>query len=106
MPVSCGAHRATVQPQMCMLAWRPQRSFPPSWPRLLQRGVDTLPCWQERYEKPRKAANTAMMAAMDTLRLLFSADAPVLAGARSLGLGALQSLPPVKNRIMQYAMGL
>jgi 2-polyprenyl-6-methoxyphenol hydroxylase-like FAD-dependent oxidoreductase len=75
-------------------------------PQLLQQSVDTFLCCQERYEKPRKAANTSMMAAMDTLRLLFSADAPLLAGARSLGLGALQSLPPVKNRIMQYAMGL
>ena len=47
-----------------------------------------------------------MMGALDSLRLLFSADAPAAAGVRSLGLGALQALPPVKNRIMRYAMGM
>ena len=60
---------------------------------------------QEMYERPRQQANTAMMAALDSLKRVFAPQQGVLATVRGLGLDLLNAAPPLKNRIMSYAMG-
>lgn len=46
-----------------------------------------------------------MMGALDALGRMFKPQAGPLAAVRSLGLDALNAAPPVKQRIMRYAMG-
>ena len=66
------------------------------------------PAWalQERYEAPRQAANGTMMAALEVLKRTFGAQGAGFGAARAAGLSLLDALPPVKNGIMRYAMGM
>jgi ubiquinone biosynthesis monooxygenase Coq6 len=59
-----------------------------------------------RYEAPQQAANVAMMAALEGLWRGFGVQAGLAGAVRSAGLGVLNSLGPLKNSIMRYAMGL
>ncbi len=60
---------------------------------------------QASYEGPRQRANVTMMGALDVLRRMFKPQSGPLAAVRSFGLDALNATPPVKQRIMRYAMG-
>lgn len=58
----------------------------------------------EAYEGPRRQAVMSMVAALDGIKQAFQVQAPPFAALRGLGLGLLNAVPPVKNRIMHYAM--
>ena len=60
---------------------------------------------QEMYEQPRQRANTSMMATLDSLKRVFVPQTGILATVRGLGLDVLNAAPPLKKRIMGYAMG-
>lgn len=60
---------------------------------------------QRRYEAPRQRANMMMIAALEALWRGFGVQLGVAGAARSAGMGLLNSVGPVKNRIMQFAMG-
>ena len=59
-----------------------------------------------RYERWRKGDNLATMMAMDGFKRLFGSALPPLRWARNAGLRLTDSVPPAKNLIMEYAMGL
>lgn len=59
-----------------------------------------------RYERWRRADNTALALAMDGLNRLFSNDLGPLRLARDLGLAAVGRLPAAKRLFMRHAMGL
>jgi len=58
-----------------------------------------------RYERWRKGHNLLMMATMDGFKRLFGATWEPLRWARSAGLNLTNALPPVKQLIMNQAMG-
>jgi len=58
------------------------------------------------YESARRADVTAMVVATDGLNRLFSNGSPVLRGARSLGLAAVERMPGLKGLFMRQAMGI
>lgn len=58
------------------------------------------------YESARRADVTAMVAATDGLNRLFSNGSPLLRGARSLGLAAVERMPGLKGLFMRQAMGI
>ncbi|GMH45175.1 hypothetical protein BSKO_13132 [Bryopsis sp. KO-2023] len=68
--------------------------------------IGSLSILQSNYEGPRKSANTAMMAALMTIKETFAFGKVPLPAIRGLGLEALDSVHPLKNEIMKYAMGL
>lgn len=70
------------------------------------RDVGELSLLQARYERPRQAANVAMMGALEGLWRAFGLAAAPAGAVRAAGLGLLHSVPPLKNAIMRYAMGL
>ncbi|MAT51940.1 MAG: 2-octaprenyl-3-methyl-6-methoxy-1,4-benzoquinol hydroxylase [Porticoccaceae bacterium] len=59
----------------------------------------------KRYQRRRKPANLAMMAAMEGFKRLFEEPRPVIRLVRNQGLSALNSLTPVKSRLIRQAMG-
>jgi len=59
-----------------------------------------------RYERSRKGANIAMLAAMDGFKRLFSNRNPLLSLARNLGLGVVDGAGPIKQLLVRHAMGL
>lgn len=59
-----------------------------------------------RYERWRRAENRSMLLAMDGLKRLFGSELPVVKDLRSLGLDITNNITPLKNLIMQQAMGL
>lgn len=59
-----------------------------------------------KYERWRKGDNLGMMFAMDGFKRLFGNDWAPVRLLRNLGLKITDSLPPVKNRIIENAMGL
>lgn len=59
----------------------------------------------ERYQRRRKPANLAMMAAMEGLKRLFDPSPPWVRVARNDGMNLLDRLTPVKNRLIRQAMG-
>ncbi len=59
-----------------------------------------------RYERWRHADNLAMLAAMDGFQRLFSSELSVVRWVRNLGLNLTHSMPPIKNSLMRYAMGM
>ena len=61
---------------------------------------------QEHYESPRRAANLAMITALDSVKLAFSLQTGPLALLRNAGLDLINATGPVRNGIMKYAMGL
>lgn len=60
----------------------------------------------ERYEKWRRFDNTLMLAMTDVLNRLFSNNITPVRVARDLGLGIVNSIPPLKRLFMRHAMGL
>ncbi len=60
----------------------------------------------EHYEAARMADSALMIAATDGLNRLFSNDFTPLRLARTLGLAAVQHIPPLKRRFMRHAMGV
>ena len=58
-----------------------------------------------RYERWRKGHNLLMMAAMDGFKRLFGAPWEPLRWVRGAGLNLTNALPPVKQLIMNHAMG-
>ncbi|MBV1872656.1 MAG: UbiH/UbiF/VisC/COQ6 family ubiquinone biosynthesis hydroxylase [Gammaproteobacteria bacterium] len=59
-----------------------------------------------RYARRRRGANTLMMEGMQGFKTLFGSDNLPLRWARNTGMSIMNQVPPVKNRIMRYAMGL
>jgi 2-octaprenylphenol hydroxylase len=59
-----------------------------------------------RYERWRRADNRSMLLAMDGLKRLFGSELSVVKNVRSLGLDITNKITPLKNIIMQQAMGL
>ena len=64
---------------------------------------------RSQRRRPRRddsvASNAPMMAALDGLQKLFSADARPVVLARSAGLAAVNATGPVRRKIAWYAMG-
>lgn len=58
-----------------------------------------------RYQRRRKPANLAMMAAMEGFKRLFAARAPWLRVARNAGMTGVDGLLPVKKQLIRRAMG-
>lgn len=59
-----------------------------------------------RYERWRKGENIAMLAAMDFFKRLFSNDLTPLRLLRSAGLSLVDTLPPLKDRLVRRGLGL
>lgn len=59
-----------------------------------------------RYGRWRRFDNTLMLAMTDVLNRLFSNDIAPVRIARDLGLGIVNSIPPLKRLFMRHAMGL
>ena len=59
----------------------------------------------ERYQRWRRFENTLLLAVTDGLNRLFSNDVAPLRLGRSLGLAAVDRLPPVKRFFMRHACG-
>ena len=59
-----------------------------------------------RYERWRRADNRSMLVAMDGLKRLFGSELSAVKDLRSLGLNLTNKITPLKNLIMQQAMGL
>lgn len=72
---------------------------------VIHEAESNAPAAQASYEGPRQRANVAMMGALDVLGRMFKPQSGPLAAVRSLGLDALNAAPPVKQRIMRFAMG-
>lgn len=60
----------------------------------------------ERYQRWRRFDNALMLAMTDGLNRLFSNDIKPLHVARTLGMAAVNQLPPLKKIFMRHAMGL
>jgi 2-octaprenyl-6-methoxyphenol hydroxylase len=60
----------------------------------------------ERYQRWRRFDNIALMAVTDGLNRLFSTDLAPVRLVRDLGLGIVNSLPPLKRVFMRHAMGM
>lgn len=58
-----------------------------------------------RYERWRRAENRSMLLAMDGLKRLFGSELSVVKDLRGFGLNLTNKLTPLKNIIMQQAMG-
>ncbi len=72
-----------------------------------RRGEDIgAPDVLERYQQWRRPDATALALGMDTVNRLFSNDNPVLRSARTLGLGLVNALPPLRRGFMRQAAGL
>jgi len=59
-----------------------------------------------RYERWRRADNRSMLVAMDSIKRLFGSELSVVKDIRSLGLNLTDRITPLKNILMQQAMGL
>lgn len=59
-----------------------------------------------RYERWRRADNRSMLLAMDGLKRLFGSELSAVKSLRSLGLDITNQITPLKNLIMQQAMGI
>lgn len=59
-----------------------------------------------KYERARRADNRAVLAAMDGLKRLFSSELATLHLTRNAGMSLLDKITPLKNMIIQQAMGL
>ena len=59
----------------------------------------------ERYQRRRKPANLAMMAAMEGFKRLFDETPPLVRLVRNNGMNLLNRLAPVKNQLIRRAMG-
>lgn len=59
-----------------------------------------------RYERWRRADNRSMLLAMDGLKRLFGSELLAVKDLRSIGLNLTNKITPLKNLIMQQAMGI
>lgn len=59
----------------------------------------------QSYDRARRGDVLALMAATDLLSRLFGNNVPPLRWARSLGLGIVERIPPLKEFFMRQAMG-
>jgi len=59
-----------------------------------------------RYERWRRADNSLMMASMSGFKNLFSNEQAELSFLRNAGLNIVNSMGPVKNKLMRHALGL
>ena len=59
-----------------------------------------------RYQAWRRPDATLLALGMDGVNALFSNANPLLRAARGLGLGVVDSLPPLRRRFMRQAAGL
>lgn len=59
-----------------------------------------------RYERWRRADNRSMLVAMDGLKRLFGSELSIVKELRNVGLKITNQLTPLKNIIMQQAMGI
>ncbi len=57
------------------------------------------------YQRQRRPANLAMLAATDVLDRLFSTDNPLVRAARDIGIAGVHRLPGLKRMFMRQAMG-
>ena len=72
----------------------------------LEHGMDIGTSWcLDGYNEDRWAANNAVMGVCDKLQKLYSVSSGPLVGARSLGLGLVDKLGPLKGVIMGAAGG-
>ncbi|HXG29225.1 MAG TPA: UbiH/UbiF/VisC/COQ6 family ubiquinone biosynthesis hydroxylase [Nevskiales bacterium] len=60
----------------------------------------------QKYERWRRGDNLLMTAATDGLKRLFGSRNPLLAFARSRGLGMVNAITPLKNLLIRHAMGI
>jgi len=58
-----------------------------------------------RYERWRKAENMSMFVMVDQIQRLFGVQQPGMQWLRMFGMSTVQRLPPLKNLIIQHAMG-
>ena len=58
------------------------------------------------YQRARRADHVSMLLATDALDRLFSTANPLVRAARTLGIGAVHRLRPLKRGFMRQAMGL
>ena len=63
------------------------------------------PALLSAYQRRRRPANLAMLAATDVLDRLFSTDNPLLRAARDLGIATVDRIPTLKKAFMRAAMG-
>ncbi len=59
-----------------------------------------------RYERWRKGENALALETMKGLKTLFSKEQKIFRIARQTGLGLVDHIPPLKNRLAGFAMGL
>lgn len=59
-----------------------------------------------RYERWRRADNRSMLVAMDGLKRFFGSELSIVKELRNIGLNITNKLTPLKNIIMQQAMGI
>jgi len=59
-----------------------------------------------RYERWRRAENRSMLVAMDGIKRLFGSELSAIKDLRSIGLDLTDRITPLKNILMQQAMGL
>ena len=72
-----------------------------------EKGLDIAnPSVLRRYARRRRGANTLMMEGMQGFKTLFGSDYLPLRWMRNTGMSWMNQAPPLKNRIMSYAMGL
>lgn len=60
----------------------------------------------KRYQRQRMTHNLTMMAAMETFKRSFGARQPALVWGRNRALALAAGLPPVKNALARFAMGM
>ncbi len=60
----------------------------------------------KRYQRQRMAHNLTMMAAMETFKRSFGARQPALVWGRNRALSLAAGLPPLKNTLARFAMGI
>lgn len=58
-----------------------------------------------RYERWRRADNLPMLVAVDNFQRMFATGQPLLSWTRRSGMALLNRIPPLKNFIIEYAMG-
>ena len=59
-----------------------------------------------KYERWRRADNSLMMYSMSGFKNLFSNDQTALSLVRNMGLNLIDSMGPVKHKLMRHALGL
>lgn len=72
-----------------------------------RRGEDIgTPAVLTRYQQWRRPDATALALGMDGVNALFSNQNPLLRGARELGMGLVDAIPPLRRGFMRQAAGL